>query len=140
MSEALLYIKCDDVPSSMTIGNKKYYLTNNVFYGGVHWAIRKKLVELCKFYLISKMRAYKSIDEDQFPVEIEIVYSSPKHTFDIDNKAGYWLKVLLDLIKQKGIVPDDNVKFISSIKSSYVRLPLKSEDILEIYITHHSPS
>ena len=134
MSEALLYIKCDDVPSSMTIGSKKYYLTNNIFYGGVHWAIRKKLVELCKFYLISKMRAYKPIDEEQLPIKIEIVYSSPKHTFDIDNKAGYWLKVLLDLIKQKGIVPDDNVKFISEITSKYRRLDKKEDDILEIFL------
>ena len=140
MSEALLYIKCDDVPSSMTIGKKKYYLTNNIFYGGVHWAIRKKLVEMCKLYLMSKISRKTTINEEQFPVEIEIVYHSPKHTFDIDNKAGYWLKVLLDLIKQNGTVPDDNVKFISSIKSSYVRMPLKSEDILEIYITQHSPS
>ena len=134
MSEALLYIKCDDVPSSMTIGSKKYYLTNNIFYGGVHWAIRKKLVELCKFYLISKMRAYKPIDEDQLPIKIEIVYSSPKHTFDIDNKSGYWMKVLLDLIKQKGIVPDDNVKFISEITSKYRRLGKKEDDILEIFL------
>lgn len=137
MSEALLYIKCDDVPSSMTIGKKKYYLTNNIFYGGVHWAIRKKLVEMCKLYLMSKISRKTTIKEEQFPIQIEIVYHSPKHTFDIDNKAGYWLKVLLDLIKQNGTVPDDNVKFISSIKSSYVRLPLKSDDILEIFIHQH---
>ena len=134
MEDKLLHIMCDDVPSNMTIGSKKYYLTNNVFYGGVHWAIRKKLVEMCKLYLMSKITKKVSISEDKFPIQIEIIYSSPKHTFDIDNKAGYWLKVLLDLIKQNGTVPDDNVKYISSIKSSYVRLPAKSEDILEIII------
>lgn len=134
MTDKLLHIMCDDVPSNMTIGSKKYYLTNNIFYGGVHWAIRKKLVEMCKLYLMSKITKKVSISEDKFPIQIEIIYSSPKHTFDIDNKAGYWLKVLLDLIKQNGTVPDDNVKYISSIKSSYVRLPAKSEDILEIII------
>ena len=134
MEDKLLHIMCDDVPSNMTIGSKKYYLTNNVFYGGVHWAIRKKLVEMCKLYLMSKITKKVSISEDKFPIQIEIIYSSPKHTFDIDNKAGFWLKVLLDLIKQNGTVPDDNVKYISSIKSSYVRLPAKSEDILEIVI------
>ncbi len=134
MEDKLLHIMCDDVPSNMTIGKNKYYLTNNVFYGGVHWAIRKKLVEMCKFYLMSKITKKVSISEDKFPIQIEIIYHSPKHTFDIDNKAGYWLKVLLDLIKQNGTVPDDNVKYISSIKSSYVRLPAKSEDILEIVI------
>lgn len=130
----ILHIVCNDVPGNMTIGKKKYYLTNNIFYGGVHWAIRKKLVEMCKLYLMSKITKKVSISEDKFPIQIEIIYHSPKHTFDIDNKAGYWLKVLLDLIKQNGTVPDDNVKYISSIKSSYVRLPAKSEDILEIII------
>jgi hypothetical protein len=134
MTDKLLHIMCEDVPSSMTIGKKKYYLTNNIFYGGVHWAIRKKLVEMCKLYLMSKISKRVVIKEEKFPIQIEIIYHSPKHTFDIDNKAGYWLKVLLDLIKQNGTVPDDNVKYISSIKSSYVRLPAKSEDILEIVI------
>jgi len=137
MGDIIQHIKCEDVPSSMTIGKKKYYLTNNIFYGGVHWAIRKKLVEMCKLYLMSKISKRVVIKEEKFPIQIEIIYHSPKHTFDIDNKAGYWLKVLLDLIKQNGTVPDDNVKYISSIKSSYVRLPAKSEDILEIIIQPH---
>jgi hypothetical protein len=118
----------------MTIGSKKYYLTNNIFYGGVHWAIRKKLVEMCKLYLMSKISKRTTVKEDQLPIKIEVVYSSPKHTFDIDNKAGYWLKVLLDLIKQNGTVPDDNVKFVSEITSKYRRLGKKENDILEIFL------
>jgi hypothetical protein len=134
MEDKLLHIMCDDVPSNMTIGSKKYYLTNNIFYGGVHWAIRKKLVEMCKLYLMSKISKRTTVKEDQLPLKIEVVYSSPKHTFDIDNKAGYWLKVLLDLIKQNGTVPDDNVKFVSEITSKYRRLGKKENDILEIFL------
>jgi len=135
MSEILLYINCPDVPGNMTIGSKRYYLTNNLFYGGVHWAVRKKLVEWSKLYLLGEIKGnIKQISPSLLSIEIEIVYHSPKHTFDIDNKAGYWLKVLLDLIKSKEIVPDDNVKFISSIKSTYRRLAPKSDDILEIFI------
>ena len=134
MEDKLLHIICDDVPSNMTIGSKKYYLTNNIFYGGVHWAIRKKLVEMCKLYLMSKISKRTTVKEDQLPLKIEVVYSSPKHTFDIDNKAGYWLKVLLDLIKQNGTVPDDNVKFVSEITSKYRRLGKKENDILEIFL------
>lgn len=135
MAEILLYAYCDDVPSRMTIGSKHYYLTNNLFYGGVHWAVRKKLVEWSKLYLLGEFKdGIKQVNPDCYPITIEIVYHSPKHTFDIDNKAGYWLKVLLDLIKQNGFVPDDNVKYVGCIKSSYKKLAPKSNDILEIFV------
>lgn len=134
MAELLLYAYCDDVPSKMTIGSKTYYLTNNIYYGGVHWAIRKKLVEWSKLYLLGEISNMKQVNPSYYPITIEIVYHSAKHTFDIDNKAGYWLKVLLDLIKQKGVVPDDNVKYIGCIKCSYKKLAPKSNDILEIFV------
>jgi hypothetical protein len=141
MSEILLYALYPDVPSKMTVGSKSYYLTNNLFYGGVHWAVRKKLVEWSKLYLLSELKPnLKQVNPSNYPLSIEIVYHSAKHTFDLDNKAGYWLKVLLDLIKGNGIVPDDNVKFIGKITSSYKRLAPKSDDILEVYIYNYTQS
>lgn len=135
MSEAIIYIKCDDVPASMTIGKKKYYLTSNLFYGGVHWMVRKKVVEMCKLYLLSEIKEpLKQVNPTKLPIKIEIVYHSARHTFDLDNKSSFWLKVLLDMIKEKKVVPDDNVKFISSICSKYYPLGKKENDILEIFL------
>lgn len=135
MSDAIIYIKCDDVPSSMTIGKKKYYLTSNLFYGGVHWMVRKKVVEMCKLYLLSEIKEpLKQVNPTKLPIKIEIVYHSARHTFDLDNKSSFWLKVLLDMIKEKKVVPDDNVKFISSICSKYYPLGKKENDILEIFL------
>ena len=135
MAEILLYAHYPDVPSKMTVGSKSYYLTNNLFYGGVHWAVRKKLVEWSKLYLLSALSdRMKQVKPSAYPLSIEIVYHSAKHTFDLDNKAGYWLKVLLDMLKGSNIVPDDNVKFIGSIKSVYYRLDKGKDDILEIFI------
>lgn len=135
MSEILHYIKCNDVPTSMTIGKKKSYLTSNLFYGGVHWMVRKKVVEMCKLYLLSEIKEpIKQVNPTKLPIKIEIVYHSARHTFDLDNKSSFWLKVLLDMIKEKKVVPDDNVKFISSICSKYYPLGKKENDILEIFL------
>ena len=135
MTEALLYIKCSDVPTSMTIGKRKHYLTSNLFYGGVHWMVRKKVVEMCKLYLLSEIKEpLKQVNPTKLPIKIEIVYHSARHTFDLDNKSSFWLKVLLDMIKEKKVVPDDNVKFISSICSKYYPLGKKENDILEIFL------
>ena len=135
MSEALLYIKCSDVPTSMTMGKRKHYLTSNLFYGGVHWMVRKKVVEMCKLYLLSEIKEpLKQVNPTKLPIKIEIVYHSARHTFDLDNKSSFWLKVLLDMIKEKNVVPDDNVKFISSICSKYYPLGKKENDILEIFL------
>ncbi len=135
MTEALLYIKCSDVPTSMTMGKRKHYLTSNLFYGGVHWMVRKKVVEMCELYLLSEIKEpLKQVNPTKLPIKIEIVYHSARHTFDLDNKSSFWLKVLLDMIKEKNVVPDDNVKFISSICSKYYPLGKKENDILEIFL------
>jgi hypothetical protein len=135
MPEILHYIKCNDVPTSMTIGRKKSYLTSNLFYGGVHWMVRKKVVEMCKLYLLSEIKEpLKQVNPTKLPIKIEIVYHSARHTFDLDNKSSFWLKVVLDMIKEKKVVPDDNVKFISEIKSKYFQLGKKENDILEIFL------
>lgn len=135
MAEILYYIHCKDVPTSMTIGKRKHYLTGNLYYGGVHWMVRKKVVEMSKLYLLSELREpLKQVDSAKLPIKIEIVYHSARHTFDLDNKSSFWLKVLLDMIKEKKVVPDDNVKFISEITSKYFQLPKGQYDILEIFL------
>ena len=124
----LLY---DEISHFYVVGNKKHYLTANIFYGGVHWAIRSKIVDYAKAELLQYISAIPPLKD--FPIHIEVGYHSSKKTFDIDNKAYFWAKVFIDLIKTKKFVPDDNVRFISSIKM--IHYPLKGgNDMLEITI------
>lgn len=135
MAEILYYIHCKDVPTSMTIGKRKHYLTGNLYYGGVHWMVRKKVVEMSKLYLLSEIKEpLRQVNPSKLPIKIEIVYHSARHTFDLDNKSSFWLKVLLDMIKEKKVVPDDNVKFVSEITSKYFKLDKGQDDILEIFL------
>lgn len=120
-------------PSTGRLKEIVYYLTANIFYAGVHFAIRSKIVENVKYYLVEYM---KDIPELQ-KMKIEIVYSKDKTQFDLDNKVFFWLKMFLDLVKipterqkkkaiqyRKAILSinslkDDTVKYIDEINMKY---------------------
>jgi hypothetical protein len=96
----------------------KYYLTSNIFYGGVHFRVRMKVVEICKKMLDDKI-AKEYFKDLKTPIEIEFIYSSPKQTFDIDNKLYFWNKIFADWMRENGFIKDDNVKFINKITYRY---------------------
>lgn len=124
----LLY---EEISHLYMVGKRKHYLTANIFYGGVHWAIRSKIVEMAKSELSVLAHSIPPIKD--FPIAIEINYISSKKTFDIDNKAYFWAKVFVDYIKTHKVIPDDNVRFISTIKMSHT--PIKGgNDKLQITI------
>ncbi len=114
-----------------------YYLTGNLWYQGVHFAIRSKIVENVKYYLIEYL---KDIPELQ-KMKVEIVYFKESTQWDLDNKVTFWLKMLLDLVKiptekQKkkafkyrkevlsiNCLKDDTVKYIDEINMKYEKGP-----------------
>lgn len=112
------------------VGSKKHYLTANIFYAGCHWATRTKIVEMAKVELMQKAIKLRRFNE--LPIVVNIVYHSKKTTFDIDNKAYFWAKCFFDFIKTKGLLPDDNVKFICSLHLDYEKST--GADMLEIII------
>ena len=49
-----------------------------------------------------------------FPITVELeLHDNPLDEFDIDNLAWIYTKVILDVMSEKKIVPDDNVNFIA---------------------------
>lgn len=106
----------------LTLGKKKhttYYLTANIFYSGVHFAVRKKIVDTVKLYLKSELRDCPLITK---PVSISIGYQTNKNTnFDLDNKAYFWSKVICDALQEMKKLPDDSTKYIQQIHYYYQR-------------------
>lgn len=47
-------------------------------------------------------------------ITVEIIYSHPGSNWDVDNKAGLWGKVFLDMIKKNKIM-DDSVKYVGRL-------------------------
>jgi hypothetical protein len=99
--------------------NKKstYYLTANLFYSSVHFAVRKKVVDEVKSFLTPYLSDCPKLGEN---ISISIGYQSPKKTkFDLDNKAFFWQKIICDLLQTLEKIEDDNVDYIRQIHYFY---------------------
>lgn len=134
-----------DITSKRTIDEKtgrlkntRYYLSANLWFGAkIHYHTQKKINDFCKNYLLMYCQGLPKLDK----LRIKITYFSTTPTFDLDNKAFFWMKIFLDLLKtptnkqllaaqKKGykiihldILHDDNVQFVDSIKWKYKNGP-----------------
>ena len=125
--------------------NETLYLTNNLFYGGaVHWVKQRAGINFAKDFLILYLRNIPKL----LKMRLELIYYAPSPRFDLDNKAGFWVKMLLDLlrepsekelynahiknktIKTVNVIPDDNCKYVDDIRIKYKRGPHKIEIII----------
>lgn len=74
---------------------KRYYLTANIFYGGVHERIRMLIVEKIKFFLFPYLRTLPSLSCP--PYSIVIQYCRPKR-IDVSNVCYFWDKIICDMM------------------------------------------
>jgi|TARA_B100001094_G_scaffold332919_1_gene407298 hypothetical protein len=117
----IIYTKHIPVPIEKVIlgKNKKstYYLTANLFYSTVHHQVRRQVVDRAKEFLKPFLEDCPKLGKD---LSISIGYQHDKKShFDLDNKAFFWQKVLLDLLKRMGKIEDDSVKYIQQIHYFY---------------------
>tara|TARA_R100000005_G_C4853579_1_gene118674 strand:+ start:102 stop:503 length:402 start_codon:yes stop_codon:yes gene_type:complete len=99
--------------------NKKstYYLTANLFYSSTHYQVRKQVVDEAKAFIAPFIIDCPKMEG---PLSISIGYQSMKNTnFDLDNKAFFWQKIILDLLQRHKKIDDDNVKIIQQIHYFY---------------------
>lgn len=108
-----------------------YYLTANLFYSQQNTYLTNKIVYDCKNYLY---KHFEGLPKLSF-IRIELIYQSDKDNFDLDNKGYFWLKCILDLIKEPtkrkskkqsifilkplNIIQDDSCKFLKDIRMTY---------------------
>jgi hypothetical protein len=92
---------------------KTHYLTANLFYSSVHYAVRKQVVDEAKAFISPHIQDCPVLGKN---ISISIGYQSDKNNnFDLDNKAFFWQKVICDLLQRQGRIDDDNVKVIQQI-------------------------
>lgn len=120
-------------PKTGKLKENTHYLTANIFYSGIPHYLRSKIINAIKEYLINYMVDIPKLQK----ARIVLIYSKPQDTFDLDNKAYFWLKVFLDLlktpskrqitnaakkrrsIKSVNCLPDDTVRYIDDIQLKY---------------------
>jgi hypothetical protein len=85
------------------------------FYKGTGNPImRSKVIGAMKDFFRPYFDDISPIAADQMPITVELeIHDNPVDEFDIDNLAWVYTKVILDVMTEKKIVPDDNVNFIA---------------------------
>ena len=77
------------------ISSQVFYLTNNLFYSDrSSYHITSRIIQETKEYLYPFLKGLPELEK----MEVDFVYYSTKH-IDLDNKFGFWLKLILDVLK-----------------------------------------
>jgi len=127
-----------------------YYLTANLFYGGIQYYLRYKITKAIKNYLVPYFKNLPRLSK----LRVEITYFKPQDHFDLDNKVYFWVKMILDILKtptskqilnanKKGhsiitvnVLKDDTVRYIDEICMRYEKgehkIVVKLYGVLEI--------
>jgi len=106
-----------------------FYLTNNLFYADrTSYHITSKIIQETKQFLFGHLQGLPELEK----MALEMEYHKTSH-IDLDNKLGYWAKLLLDVLKtptqrqiENGIkrkkeiittntIPDDNTKYFCGL-------------------------
>ena len=107
----------DNPISSVTIGKKKHYLSGNLFYSNVHFAVRSKVVGTVKKFFFPFF-----VDCPKFttPIGVSLTFQRiDGRKFDLDNKLYFYYKVLADLLVKMEKIPDDDVSVVQQIIFNY---------------------
>ncbi|APZ82882.1 hypothetical protein [Flavobacterium phage FL-1] len=127
------------------ITHQDYYLTGNLFYADKSsFHLISNIIQESKEFLLPYLKGIPPLAK----MRVEWEYHTMKD-IDLDNKASYWLKLILDILKtptEKQInralkykkivittntITDDNTKCIDEIKLKYFRGEHKM--VLRIY-------
>lgn len=108
----------------VVLGRRKYYLNANIFYSGIHFGQRVKIIDQAKNFL------HTHFHNKRIPrlgnVSITLCFYHTRTNWDMDNREYFWKKVLLDYMKDlkkkvggqtvivdKRIIPDDDVSVVN---------------------------
>jgi len=106
---------------------KRYYLSAQIFYQSVHFAIRSKIVKRVKWWLHNYLRNTPTFTEID---TLTLIFRDKSTRWDLDNREYFWKKVILDYLKEHNKIEDDSVKYVKGFCTRFE----KGEPRLEIVI------
>jgi hypothetical protein len=96
-----------------TPGWKK--INGQTFYQGTgNPILRAKIIGAMKDFFRPYFDDIRPIAKDNLPITLELeIHDNPADEFDIDNLSWVYNKVILDVMTEKKIIPDDNVNYVA---------------------------
>lgn len=129
----LVYKKPKFDKEGKLLTHQRFYLTANLFYADrTSYHITSNIIQDCKLFLKQNMKGIPEMEK----VRLNIEYNSTKH-IDLDNKAYFWMKLFLDVLKKPtprqienskkknkvivttNTITDDDTKSIDEISMKY---------------------
>jgi len=83
-------------------------VSTNQIYAGIHWAKRKKLVDLFHKAFLE----HRKLKVEHYPVDINYIFTFKTKPLDTTN-CTYMVKCLEDGMVKNGILEDDNPAHVS---------------------------
>jgi hypothetical protein len=106
-------------------------ISTNKIYAGIHWTTRNKHKE--SFYY-EVLRNKKYIAKPQnYPLELTFNFVFKSRPLDSSN-CSYMAKMIEDSLVKIGIIPDDTIKYIKSVKYISKKDKIIKKDMVEIEI------
>lgn len=117
-------------PETGTLAIDTYYLNANIFFGNnTHFAIQYKIINFAKDFVVWHLKDIPKLEK----MQLHLTYQHPKDTWDLDNKAYFWQKIILDLLKTPSdaqvakalegkrrlqtlrVIPDDTIRYVDKL-------------------------
>lgn len=101
-------IRVAGTPSWKKINGQEFYK------GSTNPVVRSKMVATMKDFFRPYFNDIKPLSPEQMPITVELeIHDNPLDEFDIDNLGWIYTKVILDILTEKKIIPDDSVNYVA---------------------------
>lgn len=85
----------------------------DLYKGMLHHHTRSKLIHTMKDYFRDKLSAIKPVKN--FPIEVAMeMYTYRTELSDIDNASWVYFKVILDVLQDLQVIPEDSVDYVKA--------------------------
>lgn len=117
------------------IADQRFYLSKNLLYSGPHFMVIRMITNHCKDWILPFLVTIPKMEKCQ----LHFIYHHPNPRFDLDNKLGFWHKIIQDLFKTPStkeqikardynytirsinVLDDDSTYYIDAYKHQFVR-------------------
>jgi len=106
----------DNIPLSVPVSKKKQVALNLNVYRNLHYQANNKAKKAVKDILRSELAECGFMNQT-YPLRfIYIIYRKTNRAIDLMNIGSILDKYVCDALVEMGLIPDDNVKYISRVE------------------------
>ena len=126
------------VRNAISAGKPRYIaISGNALYSGMHERVRMKIISELKDAIRPHLPTQPFNELIGTPIKITMkVYRTVGNAdWDIDNFGIFWFKAFFDILRDKKLIPDDNIQYIVGLESKFIPIINDKKRRLEFVVT-----